>query len=259
MSNVWLDKIAGIYKIQKDQIDYTVNIDDKRRLVYFETPKVACTSIKLLMQDMLNSGESTKNFNPDHLHNRSMSPLKRLSNVDEDIQNECLWGNFSRFSFVRNPFTRVLSAYLDKVLATYENLEVGDIEVVRNRRLTSLGLNPDREVSFQFFLEHLSDSKSFFEDLHFTPLYRLLFVDHINYDFIGRFERFEQDLEVVKTKFYGGQKEESDASLGKFHQTKASRTFKEFFGRREVDLVQTIYERDFAEFKYSLDPLDALK
>ena len=98
----------------------SIHISLRFRYVYAETPKAGCSSIKLFLM---------KNENPDgqfpyldelteaefeHFHSRKFSPLLNVRQVypfRELVES----GKFFRFCLVRNPFERLLSAYLDKV------------------------------------------------------------------------------------------------------------------------------------------------
>ena len=79
-----------------------------------ETPKAACSSIKRLLHKIeLHDTPYQPNKN---VHDRAHSPLLRPTQLPPRAFTECLTSaGWFRFAFVRNPFTRVLSAYLDKI------------------------------------------------------------------------------------------------------------------------------------------------
>ena len=94
-------------------MNYAANVSLKHKYVYIETPKVACSTIKLTLQ-RLELGDDTFNPSFDDVHDRSFSPLLSLHSISEF--EEVLEGDdYFRFCFARNPYVRTLSAYLDKV------------------------------------------------------------------------------------------------------------------------------------------------
>ena len=97
--------------------DYLFNISVKKGYLYVETPKVACSTIKRSLQ-LLEVGPEIVPP-PRKIHERSCSPLLTPSQVGS-LFLECAYSdNFFRFCFVRNPYTRILSCYLDKVYNQY--------------------------------------------------------------------------------------------------------------------------------------------
>ena len=82
-----------------------------RSLVFVYVPKVACTNWKCVMrylegyEDYLDSRKA---------HDRKLGGLTYLSQC-EDRDRILADTNIPKFSFVRNPYTRILSAYLNKV------------------------------------------------------------------------------------------------------------------------------------------------
>ena len=160
---------------------------------------------------------------------------------DRDQLEKFLKASRLVFCFVRNPFTRALSAYLDKILGPAER---------RALFLEKLGMPGTNNLSFVEFLELVQRQMPEAMDPHWRPqhvhLHRVL-----AYDFIGSFERFQQDLHTVLTAV--------DPALLNYvvrvdeHRTDASSMAlvrRHFADTRAVDLVSQIYERDFALFGY---------
>ena len=104
--------------------------------IYFETPKVACTAIKMLL--LWNKDPNNQKILPPQIHNEAQRQLPRLKDLEESQVEEVLFGNFYRFAFVRNPMTRMLSSYLDKIV--YNEYE-------RNRLLPNLGIKENKVIS----------------------------------------------------------------------------------------------------------------
>ena len=71
----------------------------------------------------------------------------------------------------------------------------------------------------------------------------------LNIGFIGRFERFEEDLSIVKDRVIGN-KDESVARVAP-HATNAESFANEMLTPLASELIQDIYRKDFAQFGYS--------
>lgn len=230
----------------RKDLNYRVNMSRRYRFLYVETPKVACSTIKLTLQSV-EAGEPVPKEN---VHNKQRSPL--LSPQDD-------WGLFKellnaptafRFTFVRHPYTRVLSAYLEKIV---ESAEWKQHSVFRERR-SELGLPVEGPVSFAQFVAALCDADPRLMDNHWRPLSRLTVPHVIDYDFIGRFENFSRDLAFVcETIGLEG----SAPRVVDNHATGASERVKEHYSPGVQRMVDEIYRDDFELFGYERDIANA--
>ena len=231
------------------RINYLTHIDNTRRLAYVETPKVACTSIKKFMMDQYAGGEFVLE-NPNKVHDREVSPLKQMNEL-EAAAGRSVWGpDYRRFSFVRNPFTRLLSGYLDKLVTN---------EFERQRHLPMMGFEQGSRPSLIQFLERLAQKPDHERDIHFMTQSALLMVEKVEYDFLGRFEEFKRDFSRLQTRYYGiPRPENSYEDFGKHHASNAGEKVREYIGSEEAELVKQIYRRDFALFDYpnTIDNVD---
>jgi hypothetical protein len=149
-----------------------------------------------------------------------------------------------RFTFVRDPFDRALSCYLDKIVNSVPE---------RHRLLPELGFDPVGDVpSFADFLKAIADQPDGQRDLHWAPQSWLTQPATMRYHFIGRLERFDQDFHHVCDKL--GIVAVTDTVR---HSTKASEKLASFYGGEEIRLVQAIYAADFTTFGYDGNRLKA--
>ncbi|MCY3770096.1 MAG: sulfotransferase family protein [Gammaproteobacteria bacterium] len=228
--------------LDAEEFDYTVNISLRYRYIYVENAKAACSTIKLILQRM---ELDDPDYRADHLvdmHTRVFSPLIRPAQV----------GRFSEFirrkgvvcfCFVRNPYARVLSAYLDKIVnnmpAKKEILALldGDRE------------NLQRDVSFGEFVDAISRQSVSEMNPHWRVQYYQTFQEQIRYDFIGRCENLEEDLRSILEKInpqyekYWGRESR--------HATHARSLLHKFYGKETESMVYNLYKQDFEAFGYS--------
>ncbi len=223
--------------------------------VYVDTPKAACSTIKHTLQ-CAERGEPSLYDNRDgsapwqygyskfllQIHDRRKSLLECPQ--DRDQLERILKSSRFMFCFVRNPFTRVLSAYLDKIRGPVER---------RALFLEMLGVPETNNLSFVEFLELVQRQIPEAIDPHWRPQYVHLH-GVLTYNFIGSFERFQQDFHTVLMAI--------DPALLNCvvrvdeHRTNASSLAlvrHHYADTRAVDLVSRIYEQDFALFGYSTE------
>lgn len=215
--------------------NYLYNISMSRKVLYVETPKVACTQIKRMLQ-RLEAGSS--GGVPQNVHDRNESPLFSPKH-SEDTFFSALYGEYFRFSFVRNPITRVLSCYLDKFVSN---------KWEKARRLPGFGFEPDYDLSFLEFLNFISNQNPIDMDVHWMPQTTILSLGSVKYDFIGRFENFSADFQRI-CRYLGV--EEFHDNEGREHRTNASDVTCKFYGDRELEIVRRLYREDFELLMYS--------
>ena len=233
------------------RVNYLTHIDNVRKIAYIETPKVACTSIKKFMMDQYVEG-TFELRRPGMVHDRRRSPLKQFKNLrPRDAVSILVGPEYRRFSFVRNPYSRILSGYLDKLVTN---------EYERARHLPMMGFEPGSQPTLLEFLDRLKGTEDAARDIHFSSQASLLMVEHVEYDFIGRFESFETDfLQLQASYFNVTRPNQSYESFGKHHASNANDKLARYYGPREVALVQEIFKRDFELFGYSEDISEAIQ
>ncbi len=221
-------------------VDYLCNIGMRRSFLYFETPKVACSSIKRTLQILeLAQGQALG----EDVHEKAASPLKGALSSGLSYHEIFESPRFFRFTFVRNPYCRVLSCYLDKIVAN---------ETARPIHYRDLGFKQQSVVSFKEFLlgvEGIDDSR---RNSHWKSQSGLINDRRVHYHYIGRFEHLRRDLGYA-LQVLGV--EDGEAAIQELtpHKTDAQARVQEFFGETEMALVQRIYRLDFLRYGYSFE------
>lgn len=233
------DELEAVFAYDADTVEYLVNISPAADMLFFEVPKAGCTTIKMAMQYAERPGHMP---DPRHVHDREKSPLARISDIDAPPEAIFRGPMFYRFAFVRNPYSRILSAYLDKLVHN---------EWERQKRLPALGFASDAHPSFARFLEIIASGDPTRLDIHWMPQSILLNPDYVEYDDIFRFEDFEAGLEKIMHRLRIDRRHWGDiAPAGRRHGTGASDLLDEYYSEREIDLVSRIYGADFERFGY---------
>ena len=119
----------------------------KYRYLFCNTPKVACSTIKLTLARAELEDDTFEYENDEYIHDRELSPLLKPTMLPNPVDR---LDRFFKFCFVRNPAARLLSAYLDKIVRNKpEKLLV--LEALNRSN------DPLYEISFPEFVEVVCD------------------------------------------------------------------------------------------------------
>jgi hypothetical protein len=204
-----------------DRIFYSA----RHKFVYFRVPKAANSTIMLSLANAMEARAADDRG--------SAAKAAGKQNLKLPLAFESTLAGCYKFTFVRNPFSRVLSAYLDKVVS-------GNPKIRRY-----LGTD-DRAFSFLEFLKRLEDGY-LTANVHWAPQSIIVTLPPERLDFVGRVETLEADLRQVMSRVFGGTAE--NRIVQRSHgMTAASRRVDEMYGAEERRLVEKMYARDFELF-----------
>jgi len=223
---------------------YSCNISLKFRYVFVEVPKVACSSIKLTLQRAELDDPAFQREDFEDLHLRRFSPLLRPDQVG-NLRRVLEAPDFVRFCFVRNPFTRLLSAYLDKIAGNRPQKRW----VLRQLGRYTAAL--DAPVTFTEFVDAVAAQPDPLKDSHWAVQWQHTLQGRITYDAIGRYETFEEDFRAVLDRI--GIDHGRYHATERRHATGAGQKLTDYYDARCVEQVRRIYREDFAGFSYPMD------
>jgi hypothetical protein len=201
----------------------------QHRLAYLQIPKVACTSIKTAIA-LMNRPDLAEELqiNPDLIH--TQPDLSDIVRVDSPELYSLL-----RFTFVRDPYARFVSFYWSKI--------AGDGNPVP--RFQRLGFIPG--MSIDDVLDRVEATDPFELDPHLTPQSAyVLRNNRLHVDFIGRIERFAEDIKLVEA--WSGTR----LNIGELNVTNKveARSARDTLSRSQRSRVQRLYARDFELLGY---------
>jgi hypothetical protein len=230
------------------------------KVMFAYVPKVACSNWKGIMRS-LNDAEDY--LNTVLAHDKSLSGLEYLSNLvnPEKLLTET---GYKKYAFVRSPYSRVLSAYLNKVesrigaeasSADHFYKVFQDINTYRAENF-DVGINP--VVNFYIFLHWLKNSGSIYTfDEHWKPQSDLLDIKNVKFDRIGKFENLSSEAGDFIT-LLGAKVEFPSQKQIKFAPTGAVNKIEKYYDKDCYELVNLIYGDDFYFFDYPMH-LDVVK
>ncbi|MEH6608381.1 MAG: sulfotransferase family 2 domain-containing protein [Halioglobus sp.] len=142
---------------------------------------------------------------------------------------------YFKFTFVRNPWDRAVSAY------TY--LAKGGSAASEDDQYWTQFINSFE--SFDDFVSRWMTAENIRRNALFTPQIDYLTdsFGRVDIDFIGRFESLEQDFKTIAEKL------QVAASLPHLNQSR-SQPYSEFYTSRSRAIIEQLYARDIAEFDY---------
>jgi hypothetical protein len=153
-------------------------------------------------------------------------------------------------TFVRNPFVRTLSAYLDKM--TRHDGDVHRYIFHERHRLPH-----DRDLDFVTFLRYLREETVQEMDGHWGVQTYMSGIEHFEFDFIGRVEAINTHLPdlIQRLAIHTERPEIENCKMFEFrpHAMDARGHFEEFYDNSEcIDLVLDIFADDFRNFGFPL-------
>jgi hypothetical protein len=157
--------------------------------IYVKNAKSGSSTLTLWLH-RIHTGDY--DFAPGNIHKHHQ--LSRPQSVGWDTVLGMLNGEAFRFSFVRDPIARVQSVYLDKVA----NTDRKSAWRIRVHQALGVEAHPRWVPTFEQFITALEEQEPRRMDPHWRPQHLNLMHPLIEYDFIGRLENFEADLERVR-------------------------------------------------------------
>ena len=140
---------------------------------------------------------------------------------------------FFVFCFVRNPFDRIVSAFLHA-----RTMSVGNSRI---RRF----LHANGDISFSDFVVEFLTDDLVEDETHFRP--QTFWLREANPNFVGRFERLATDFDAIAGRLV------LRAPLQRHNDTSRHADFREYYSGAAIDKVARLYADDIALLNYRFD------
>lgn len=230
-----------------EALDEIVNISLKNKYLYTQISKSGSSAMKSILQEI----EFRNLAKPPKIqvNNRFYSPHLRPFQLGENKTKEIFKSNeFFKFTFVRNPYSRILSCYLHRIMGGGDNPTKQSVEKFTGKSMSSW------EPSFSDFVHVVGDMRLDQMEAHFLPQYNASLHGLINYSFIGKLENFDEGMSFVLAKLGLSQNLSNnalrDAQSSSPKITNSEKRLSEFLSKSTQDLISRIYLHDFHFFKY---------
>ncbi|CAI6006722.1 unnamed protein product [Closterium sp. NIES-65] len=179
-------------------------VDEKLKAIYCFVPKVACTGWKTWFREQQGQSNVSDVF---LTHDKARSGLRILAyHFPEHRVIELLTRpDFFKFSFVRNPYTRLASVYLNKHVGggpPYSRQFWNKMffrKFIPFRRLVKAKKGDDLFTlgEFAWLLRQMREQRRGRMESHVQPQIDACRFDKIRFDFVGRFENLAEDVGLV--------------------------------------------------------------
>ena len=206
-----------------DPIEYIVS--DDHHLVYIVNSKVACSSIKATFLDT----QIHDNYSIHQLLKEKGMHKYHLSSEES---------SYYSFSFVRNPFSRLVSCYESKYHTDSIKYKHNDFEEYL------FGYMAEDE-GFESFIRKICALPPRLMDRHFRPQYNLLYDENgiCRCNYIGHFETLEEDFKQIRERF----ELQALPHLNRSNEV----NWHDYYTTETTDLVLKTFKNDFETFGYS--------
>ncbi|CAF4810001.1 unnamed protein product [Rotaria sp. Silwood1] len=227
--------------------------------------------LDLLQYGRIDDVSPVKPVNPWRVGPENMFPylvLKSLSNFSDVFSP-----SYTRFLFVRHPFERLASAYKERIATlekdrvwpehTYDNLrkQICVRHLRRGSHKILLMRKQCEEVipSFEQFLRYILINTNTPDgisrmDFHWQPYSTICQVCKLKYNFIGKYETFDEDVKYLLKRF-----NLSDWNFGKQRNNESSYStwkYQQMYSSLPNDLIcqlKYLYAGDFYLFNYRFE------
>jgi len=199
---------------------YSITASRAQKYVWFRVAKVATRSI--------------------------LRSLRHSTDIDFNKYNQLYdstWDDRFKFAFVRNPWDRLLSCYINKVECRHEQCSASAMPRVWPRHALEGPYKKAEGLSFsEFVLKFISS-----QDLQKCNIHHRLqskLIHPHNMDFIGKFENLQEDFDVVCDKIGI-----SRHRLPHLHKS-THKYYTDYYNDEIKEAVAELYKSDIEAFGY---------
>ncbi|MEE9319342.1 MAG: sulfotransferase family 2 domain-containing protein [Granulosicoccus sp.] len=234
-----------------NQLNYYANISPNHSYLYMENPKVASTSTLRVLQQFENRPRAEQMSDA---HSRDDSPLPRLSSIPAKEQVHILTSpDIFRFTFVRNPYSRLLSAYLSKIEKPLRpKSEI--LAIIKGVDITEIN-DLCEHVDFATFVDVVCSQSSINMNVHWKNQIDQTLFGKIDYSIIGKFENLLGDMQFVCNEIFSGASYSMSQSENK---TNSNSKILQYYTPDIADKVYQKFYDDFHAFDYAQELLGDL-
>lgn len=212
----------------------------KHKYIYVATSKNACSTVKTMLIRMEIDDKEYQFFGAKDIHEQEYTPLLNPKQVGS-FRNLVDDPSFFKFCIVRNPYDRLLSAYLDKVVGNTPQ---------RHELILQLGKSTHQnyQIGFEEFVELVAEQPISMMDRHWRVQYYQTLQESMKYDLIGRVETLVDDIKKIADAIGRDILEYYDGIA--INTTGSSKKSEQYYNQELKDKVYNKYRIDFECFGY---------
>lgn len=216
----------------------------KHKYVTVTVPKVACSTIKRTLHVLEGLGRAER-LAGEHEGGEGMRLSRFSAKEAAAVLRDPAW---LRFTFVRNPYDRLLSAWKSKILSGHDTYYAP----ARDHMREALAYPSDAVVAFGDFVRVVTaGDDAISHDGHWERQSVVGMHDLIPYDVIGRFENFVEDFGSILERL--GAPADVLALASQVTNPTEPLPSAAAYDRELASLVYAHYQEDFERFGYARD------
>ncbi len=226
--------------------------NEEHNCIFTYVPKVACTNWKSVMRYLARQPDW---LSPKLAHDRVKGGLHFID-PDGPERHLLFDPSIPRYSCVRDPYSRSLSAYLDKIenrLTGVNRKRENDesrLRAVERFRSTKLDAEAYPAIDFEVFLRWVRDGSSPLTlNEHWAPQSAILKSGEVEYTFIARFEHLAEDAAELLERMGCDIPFPSQQEV-RFRPNNADNRLETYLTPACRELIDELYAEDFRAFGY---------
>jgi len=189
--------------------------DKQNRFIFFGNHKAGLTSIiRYALKDRVISWKQSKEIYNQNFSKYSLDDIKKMF----------------KFTVVRNPFDRVVSAFF--YLRKYQ--------LVSEKRFHKSSKKENNIAAFRYFIKNDFKEKGVSINGHFHPMF--MYAEYV--DFIGRLENIEHDWKIIADKIQSPIKKLQKRNVINH------KIYSLYYDTECIKIVTDIYDEDLKMFGY---------
>ncbi|XP_003385546.1 PREDICTED: carbohydrate sulfotransferase 14-like [Amphimedon queenslandica] len=186
--------------------------DNKSQSLFCFMPKVGCTNMRstlLLSHNLIPAFLPRMNRKKYLVEKKLERAMKTIAFTNDRLTDEerlRIIRTYKRFTILRHPLERLLSAYIDKIRdpKTSDGSPLSYFDRLKDAILSATGVHGNANVSFNAFLQWLVSQDYTALNEHFMPQYYNCEPCRMDYHFYGNFENFSEDANSILEEFKPG-------------------------------------------------------
>lgn len=218
-------RYSALQKLRStESAGYSLAPYDEHRCIFVHLPRAAGVSVARALFGGLGGG---------HAH----IGLYQIAFAEREFRE------YFKFTFVRNPW--------DRLLSSYEFLQRGGMDEKDRRWAEQHG---QQFNDFDDFVRRWVNEENVFSFIHFVPQYRFIcapFSRRILVNWIGRFEQLEDDFDIVRRRLGLASVQLPHHNEGP--RARERRDFREHYTPAARRIVERVYRTDIELLGYSFD------